>query len=1157
LLTAGSFLLTFLIPNIALADVVTDGTLGDGSSPTGPDFWITEAMGERPGGGPNLFHSFSEFSLGRTQSATFDGPGDVENILGRVTGGSRSEIFGAIRTAPSLGEVDLYLMNPRGIVFGESASLDINGSFHATTADSIGLGEGGERFYADPSQPSLLSTAPPSAFGFLGGGAVDDGLPAIAVENASLQVNDGESLSLIGRDVGSGGVEISGARLQAAGGRIDLVSVGSAGEVLRGGAEAPEPRDASGFESLGGLDIVSGSSMDVSGDPPGTVWIRGGRLVVEDSEVLAVNQGTDPSGGRISIAADESVLVSQEAIIDAGTVSSGAGGVIEVTAPELVIDRGRISSSTFSPGDAGTIRLDVGRVVIRNGYGFAAQQLAIPIGVSAETRGSGAGGRIEISAESVEITGGAGISASTITPSASGNAGTIEINAQSLALSDGGFVYGESSFGSSGDAGTIRLDLTTLEIDGARDDPQMWPSSVSVDTVNGSGAAGTIEIDAESIVLLNGGGIEASAGRNTSAPAGSVVITTGSLLVHGSTVFPGSSEPKGSFVAAYTRAKCAASSSCDAGSVDITAGSLLLGEGGFLSVETWDGSNGNGGSIRVVADSLVIRGYSTANTGIFASSLQPGTTGDAGIVEIEAGSVDIRGGGHINASANPGSAGDAGTISVAATDSVSISHAGGDRLSLSDIMGGAKAPTGIYSATVFAGDSGSITVSAPEITVTEGGIVGTSTLGGGDAGNVTLRGERIVVSNGAFVDSTSVPVSDDLPGGAAGSVMLEASESIAVEGRSAFGDQSRVASATLGPGSAGSVSLRAPLIVVDDGAVATTSVASPLAESGGRAGEIVVEAGELHVIGGGRVDSSSMTAGEAGSIRVVAADSLLVKGAGSGVSSRTGGPGPGGDVEVHAPRIEVRGGGGISAESSAGLQEARDIFGSVYDEGWIEEPPEVATGNAGSVTLEADQVLVQDGVIATYSEAADGGDVTVRASEMLHLIDGEITASVSSGSGGNIVIDPVFVILEGESRIVAQAITGSGGNISITTDGLLASQESVISASSELGVKGTVEIHSPETDVAGTLASLPETFLEAAALMKERCAARKGGESAGSFVWTGRQGVSWSPDGMIPASYAEAEKGPEPEPVGLVLGTSAETGERVALLVGCGIAPRN
>ena len=85
--------------------------------------------------------------------------------------------------------------------------------------------------------------------------------------------------------------------------------------------------------------------------------------------------------------------------------------------------------------------------------------------------------------------------------------------------------------------------------------------------------------------------------------------------------------------------------------------------------------------------------------------------------------------------------------------------------------------------------------------------------------------------------------------------------------------------------------------------------------------------------------------------------------------------------------------------------------------------------------------------------------------------------------------------------------------------------------------------------MAGTLASLPESFLDAAALMKERCAARKGGESSGSFVWTGRQGVSWSPDGMIPASYREAEE--RPELAGLVLGTSPATGQRVALLIGC------
>jgi len=1138
IIAAGAFLLASLIPLLAFADVVRDGTLGPARStqPTGPNFLITEEMGERPGSGPNLFHSFQEFSFQHPESVSFTlNDPSVANILTRVTGLTeagdihllRSEINGSL-SAPA----NLYLMNPAGMVFGESASLHINGSFHATTADYIGLGAGGERFYADLSRTSLLSSAPPSAFGFLGGGAADDGLAAITVEGASLQVQDGESLSFVGRDVGSGGVEISGAHLLAAGGRIDLVSVGSAGEVRLGEPGSPEPLDVSSFEALGALDIVSGASVEVSGDPPGSVWIRGGRLVVEgtNSGVLAVNQGSDERGGRISIAASESVLVRTEAprfrqdvLIDAGTEASGPGGKIDVTAPELTIERGRVTSSaaTASAGDAGTVHLDVGTLVIRNGYGLVAQQLVTPIGVTAETRGSGAGGKIEITAESVELTGRTAISAGSIGGSAGGKAGTIEIDAESLVIDDEAFVAAETAYGSSGDAGNIVLEVGTLRIDGTRGPNVRWPAFVSVGQADPgtSGKGGSIEIWAESIELVNGASIGASSLEGAKGSAGEINIEADSLQVL-----------DGSNIAALAEL----SSTGSAGTISIDADSMLV-QGRYFHVLT-------------TGEEVV------ENAAINANTFAPG---DGGTIHIEAGSLRIEDRGAI--AANSFGTGNAGTITVEATDSVFISDAGGDRFSLQGVIDGESTPTGIYSGTVQGGHSGSISVSAPEITVTEGAVVATSTAGGGEAGDVTLRdAKHITISGGAFVDSTSVPLSLELPGGAAGSVTLVATESITVEGRGAFGDQSRVASATLGPSDAGSVTLRAPLIVVDDGAIATTSVPSPYGE-GGRAGDIIIlEAEELHVTGGGRVDSSSMTAGSAGTIQVgtmqvFASELLRVAGAGSGIATRTGGPGPGGDVELYAPRIEVSGGGKISAESTADPQETqatRDIFASLDVEGWIAAFPEEATGNAGSVKLQADQVLVHRGSIATHSEEADGGDVITHATERLHLIDGEMTAGVRDASGGNIVIDPVFVILEGESRIVATAHAGEGGNISITADVFLASPESVISADSELGIQGTVEIHAPETDVAGTLASLPETFLDAAALMKERCAARKGGESAGSFVWTGRQGVSWSPDGMIPASYQEAEEGPEP--AGLVLGTSSETGERVALLVGCG-----
>ena len=54
---------------------------------------------------------------------------------------------------------------PNGIVFGSDASLDLNGSFVATTADSIQFSDRGFFAADDSNDPSLL-TVQPSAFLF-------------------------------------------------------------------------------------------------------------------------------------------------------------------------------------------------------------------------------------------------------------------------------------------------------------------------------------------------------------------------------------------------------------------------------------------------------------------------------------------------------------------------------------------------------------------------------------------------------------------------------------------------------------------------------------------------------------------------------------------------------------------------------------------------------------------------------------------------------------------------------------------------------------------------------------------------------------------------------------------------------------------------------
>jgi hypothetical protein len=191
--------------------------------------------------------------------------------------------------------------------------------------------------------------------------------------------------------------------------------------------------------------------------------------------------------------------------------------------------------------------------------------------------------------------------------------------------------------------------------------------------------------------------------------------------------------------------------------------------------------------------------------------------------------------------------------------------------------------------------------------------------------------------------------------------------------------------------------------------------------------------------------------------------------------------------------------------------------------------PPSATGNAGSVTLAADEVRLFGGTIATNAEAADGGSITIEAKQLVHLDAGVITAAVRDGDGGNIAIDPEVVILQNGSRIVADAGAGSGGNIQITADNYFAFPGSVVDASSDLGIDGIVEVSTPDVDLAGTLTALPASYLDAASLMRERCAARRSGKRAGSFGVRGNGGIPAEPDGWLPGTLVpELERGLAP-----------------------------
>jgi filamentous hemagglutinin family protein len=358
-----SLLLITLSSPIA-AEIVLDDTLGGASGPLqGPNFIINNNINQRFGN--NLFHSFTTFNLNAGESATFEGAPGLENIISRVTGGQPSDINGSLI---STSLADLYFLNPAGVMFGEQARLDVQGSFHVSTADYLRLGTDG-LFAATHPKNTLLTIAPPSAFGFL------NTTPApISKHQSVLQVPEGKTLSFIGGDLTIEDNHLTGienSMLNAPAGHINLISVASAGEV----PVVPAEISANAFTQLGTIKITDVSpitaNIDVSGTGGGNIYIHGGQIIMENVYVWADTTGHQ-NGKGITIKATDDFVAKQTRITTVVKKdSSGNGGNINVEARKVTLTDGtQIATSTrlSSSGSAGDISMTVEEAIAISGF---------------------------------------------------------------------------------------------------------------------------------------------------------------------------------------------------------------------------------------------------------------------------------------------------------------------------------------------------------------------------------------------------------------------------------------------------------------------------------------------------------------------------------------------------------------------------------------------------------------------------------------------------------------------------------------------------------------------------------------------------------------------------------------------------------------------
>lgn len=695
------------------------------------------AGGTRPGNGTNLFHSFDHFNIGHGSTAQFLNTTPslhTENILSRVTGGNPSSIFGTIDTM-SYPEANLFLMNPAGIVFGPNATLNVSGSVAFTTADYLRLantdGSNAGIFHADTTATSLLTTASVAAFGFL-----DSNPAAIAVQGSTLTVGSGQSISLVGGNQGfsyinvsvSDGVTITGGKLFAQnGGHLNIASVASPGEILVESFNRTSNINGQSFGSLGKVEISQQSAIENSGEGGGAIRIRGGRLVVDNSTLVA-------NTGHITLDAT-SILVTGAQIATSTETKANAGNIILTSLSDITLDSAAVVVSQGSSGHAGNITLSStqGDVGLAN-FSFVTSQadktgntghikIGAPHGdirldgahVFTSGKGTGTLGGISIEGKNLFMLNEASIVGNNFTTQVAEN---IKIELEGRLNLTGNSVIQTATPGSAHAA-----DLTVR----SRDILITEESKLETTTIS-SGDAGRLSLFTDHLQLMDGGKllsksqIAPGSGEIPSGRGGIISIEgfrnpSTSITIDG----PGS----GIFTSA--------SGTGAAGDITVKAASVTLQNGGTLSAETsGTASSAKGGSITVKATDHVTL---TSGASITASSTGPA---DAGKILINAGQhLDLTNGSSITTTTQSAKA-NGGNIDIRAIDRVRL-------------VNDSKISTSVEGAE---GSGGNIFID-PNVVILEGSDVTARAIGGA-GGNITFVTPLFLMDSASIVSATSL-----------------------------------------------------------------------------------------------------------------------------------------------------------------------------------------------------------------------------------------------------------------------------------------------------------------------------------------------------------------------------------------------------------------
>ncbi|OLT62332.1 two-partner secretion domain-containing protein [Moorena bouillonii] len=456
-------------------------------------------------------------------------------------------------------------------------------------------------------------------------------------------------------------------------------------------------------------------------------------------DVELMNGGIDTGGGAVTITAAGAIALESIGINRNNNRSDQAPPITVISGESISLKNAGINSLTSGDnGNAGNVIVQTGTLTIEKA------------GIGSRTNGKGDAGQVEVTADSISLIRNAGISSNAcLTDSCQDNAGqTIEGNAGQVIINAGSIVIENSSgLGSDtegkGNAGAISITADSLSI---ANDSGFGSIAIKGSTGNG----GTITIEVSSLSLDNESGIGSNVDGVEGGKAGDITITADRISLTNNSAIDGDTNGR-----------------LDGGDITITVtDSLFLSGNSDIFTNSSDPDSdiraqGNAGEINITAGSVLFE-----NESGLGSETRGKSEGNGGKITITADSVVFRRNSGISTKTTDNSTGDAGTITINAK-SIVLENESGIGTNTEDNSTGKAGEITInadsislennsnISAQTFSGDGGNIILTLQELLLLRDGSQISTTAGtekqGGDGGDITIEADLIV----AFLEENS------------------------------------------------------------------------------------------------------------------------------------------------------------------------------------------------------------------------------------------------------------------------------------------------------------------------------------------------------------------------------------------------------------------